>query len=51
MDIRIYPDGKIIVKAPLEADNSDIANFIREEENWIRVSYRELQKEADKNVQ
>ena len=51
MDIRIYPDGKIIVRAPLDADNSEIAKFIREEENWIRKSFRELQKEADKNVQ
>jgi len=51
MDIRIFPDGKMIVRAPLDADNSDIAKFIREEENWIRESYRELQKEADKNVQ
>ena len=50
MDISIYPDGKIIVRAPLDADNSDIAKFIREEESWIRESFRKLQKETDKNV-
>lgn len=27
-----YKDGKDIVRAPLDADNSDIAKFIREEE-------------------
>ena len=48
MDIRIYPDGKIIVRAPLDADNSDIAKFIQEEEKWIREMFLELQKEADK---
>ena len=50
MDIRIYPDGKLIVRAPLDADHSDIAKFIQEEENWIREMFMELQKEADKNV-
>lgn len=50
MDIRIYPDGKIIVRAPLDADNSKIAKFIREEENWIRKSFEELRNEADKNM-
>jgi hypothetical protein len=50
MDIRIYPDGKIIVRAPLDADTSDIAKFIREEENWIRETFKEFQKETDRNV-
>lgn len=50
MDIRIYSDGKIVVRAPLDADNSNIAKFIREEENWIRETFKEFQKEAYKNV-
>ena len=48
-----YPDifnGKIIVRAPLDADHSDIAKFIRKEENWIRETFNEFQKDADKNV-